>query len=110
MTLADVKKLLNFTTSEKDSELELIISLVEKQLKNRLGGVAAVPAALEYITTEVAILRFNRIDSEGLSAEQKEGYSATYNSANLFRDYEDDIAAYLAQTATTPDARKLRFL
>lgn len=111
MSLLDIKRLLGLAdVPDRDEDLELIQSLVSSQLKMRLGITTDVPAELDYIVTEVSVIRFNRISSEGMSAETKEGYTASFNGGNLFADYAADIQNYLDQTAATPDERKLRFI
>lgn len=111
MSMLDIKRLLGLAdVSDRDADIELIQSLVSQQLKIKLGITTAVPLVLDYIVTEVSVARFNRISNEGMSAETKEGYSATFDGANLFAAYEDDIQHYLDQTAATPTERKLRFL
>jgi len=111
MSLLDIKRLLGLAdVPDRDEDLELIASLVASQLKIRLGITTDVPPELDYIVTEVSVIRFNRISSEGKSAETKEGYSANYDGSDLFAAYAADIQNYLAQTAATPDERKLRFI
>jgi hypothetical protein len=111
MSTLDIKRLLGLADApDRDEDIELIASLVSSQLKIRLGVTTDVPPELDYIVTEVSVIRFNRLSSEGMTAEQKEGYSASFSSGNLFADYAADIQNYLDQTAATPDERKLRFI
>lgn len=86
----NVKSLLGL--SEESEQLKTIISLTESRLKALLD-VDVVPEALEYIETEVAIRRFNRIGSEGASAHSVEGESWTF-SDNDFDAFADDIQAW----------------
>ena len=87
-TIEDVKILLDITDNDMDEKLSLIISNAEKQILAYLPeGTVTVPDPLQYIVTELAIVRFNRIGNEGMSSYSQEGESITYG---------DDIAPYLA--------------
>ena len=86
--LEDVKLLLGITDADMDEKLNLIIFNAEKQVLAYLPeGTDPVPEPLQYIVTELAIVRFNRIGNEGMSSYSQEGESITYG---------DDIAPYLA--------------
>lgn len=87
--LDDVKVLLDIPETEKDldKKLELIIKNAGRQVLSYLSaGITEVPSSLEYIVTEMAVARFNRIGNEGMSAYSQEGESITYG---------DDISPYL---------------
>ncbi|WP_230397982.1 phage head-tail connector protein [Novisyntrophococcus fermenticellae] len=87
-TLDDVKLLLGITDSDMDGKLNLIIRNAEKQILAYLpDGIGFVPDPLQYIVTELAIVRFNRIGNEGMASYSQEGESITYG---------DDIAPYLS--------------
>ena len=53
-----------------------------------------VPKELEHVIVEVAVIRFNRIGSEGMSSHSVAGESTSYNE-NDFSAYMDEIQAYL---------------
>lgn len=103
--LDDVKKLLGITVESE--QLKTIISLTESRLKALLG-VDKVPEALEYIETEVAVRRFNRIGSEGASAHSVEGESWTF-SDNDFDAFSDDIQAWRSKQKNQSRG-KVRFI
>lgn len=88
-------KLLSGTLEEQK---EAVVELTEERLKRKLGGVQDVPLELEYIVTEVAVARFNRIGSEGLSSHNVGGESMAWSDDD-FRPYESDIQAYLNEQA-----------
>ena len=90
--LEDVKALLGFDNASDSSQLQTIINLTESRLKALLG-VDTVPSELEYIETEVAVRRFNRIGSEGASGHTVEGESWTF-SENDFDAFASDIQAW----------------
>lgn len=89
-------------------QLSLIIGMTQKRLALKLG-VKEVPEELEYIITEVSIIRFNRIGSEGASSHSVEGESVTF-SEDDFSAYESDIIDWMSQQE--PKGRKavMRFL
>lgn len=89
--LDDVKVLLG-NPEGLDNKLNTIIKLTEGRLKTLLNE-DTVPAELEYIVTEVTIIRFNKIGSEGVSSHSVEGESMSFND-NDFAGYLDDIEAY----------------
>ena len=92
--LDNLKIMLGITGDDLDAKLERIIELTTKRLKQKLGGVEAVPEELDYIVEEVSIIRFNRIGSEGLTSHSVEGESLTF-ADNDFNAYADDIQAWL---------------
>lgn len=112
MSLNDVKTLLAIESNELDELLDLIIGNAERQLLGRLtvGDVQfqAVPDELQWIVTEVAVIRYNRIGSEGMSSESVEGHSASYRD-NDFGPYEADIERWLDRFAV-PKKGVVRFL
>lgn len=107
--LEDIKELLGIDESDDsmDVRLTIILNATKKRLKVLLGGLE-VPEDLNYIVTDVSIMRFNRIGSEGLSSHSVEGESQSF-STNDFEPYMDDIQSYLnAQQEATKG--KVRFL
>lgn len=96
MSLQDVKTLIGIDDNSKDDVLNLIIRNVELQLLGRFQELelTAIPETLDYIVTEVAVVRYNRLGSEGKSQESVEGFSSTYSN-NDFMAYESAIESYL---------------
>lgn len=107
--LYNVKVLLGIEDDKLDNLLSLIIDLTMRKLCNLLGGVANVPEELEYIVTEVSIKRFNRIGSEGMSAQTVEGQSLTFEDDD-FSEFTDDINAYAARNSTVKATYGVNFL
>lgn len=93
---------------EREKLLETVIDLTEKKLLSRIGE-ESVPPALDYIVAEVAVIRFNRIGSEGMAREAQDGRTIEFN-ADDFSAYNGVIDAYLADKADGPGKRKVRFL
>lgn len=108
MSLEDIKTLLEIEDSSKDKQLNLIMDNVTKQLLEKLGGLKEVPEELSYIVTEVSVIRFNRIGSEGMTSHSVEGNSTSY-STDDFEAYKDDIQAFLDRTDIS-DIGKVKFL
>lgn len=107
--LKDLKVLLGITEDDtsQDPKLNLILSGTRSRLKALLGGQEP-PEELEYIITDVAIIRFNKIGSEGMTSHSVEGESLSF-ADNDFAGYMDDIQAYID---SQEEARKgrVRFL
>lgn len=99
--LENLKLMLGFESdfTDKDPLLKLIISQTTSRLKILLGGLEP-PEELDHIILDVAIIRFNRIGSEGLSSHSVEGESQTF-SASDFDGYMDEIEAFLANQRTS---------
>ena len=108
--LEQIKKLLGISDNSQNELLQTILSLTESRLKNLLGGTDSIPQPLAYIVTEVAVRRFNRIGSEGLSSHTVEGETMAWPDDD-FAPYDDDIQAYLdAQDDPSTHKGRIRFL
>lgn len=90
-----------------DKKLELILQNARMRLKNLLGGTNP-PAELDYIILDVAIIRFNRIGSEGLNSHSVEGESLSFTD-NDFEGFTADIQAWLNSQKGNSRGR-LRFI
>ena len=107
--LKDLKILLSISETDDslDPKLNLILSDARKRLKALLGGQDP-PEELDYIITGVAVIRFNKIGSEGLSSHTVEGESLSF-SEDDFAGYKDDIQTYLNNQKEAKKGR-VRFL
>ena len=90
-----------------DNKLDLLISNATKRLKILLGGIEP-PAEMQYIIIEVAIMRFNRLGSEGLSSHNVEGESLSFIDDD-FAPFSNDIQAFL-DTQKVGSRGKVRFI
>ena len=81
------------TDTDRDDLLKLIISNTTARLKILLGGLEP-PEELDHIILDVAIIRFNRIGSEGLSSHTVEGESQSFGESD-FDGYMVEIQAFL---------------
>lgn len=106
--LEEIKALLGFTDTDRDPQLMTIMRLVQQRLCSLLG-TDEVPEALAYIVTEVTVLRFNRIGSEGMSSHNVEGESITYQATDDFATFANDIEAW-KETHAGDVSRKIRFI
>ncbi|MDN6670664.1 MAG: phage head-tail connector protein [Staphylococcus equorum] len=113
MSLEEVKLLIGIDDNSQDELLKLIIRNVEQQLLGRLQEdedtvIEVIPSTLDYIVTEVAVVRYNRLGSEGKTQESVEGFSSTYADSD-FLGYETAIERYL-NLIRIPKRGVLRFL
>lgn len=98
---------IDLTDTDRDDLLKLIISNTTARLKIFLGGIDP-PEDLDHIIIDVAISRYNRIGSEGLSSHTVEGESQSFTE-NDFDEFTDEIQAYL-DSLSTSSRGKVRFL
>lgn len=98
---------IDLTDTDRDDLLKLIISNTTARLRILLGGLEP-PEDLDHIIIDVAISRYNRIGSEGLSSHTVEGESQSFTE-NDFDGFMDEIQAYL-DSLSTSSRGKVRFL
>lgn len=84
--------MLGFFDEKSNKTLDVIIRLTTNRLKTLLD-VEEVPTELEYIVTEVSIVRYNKIGSEGVTNHSVEGETMSF-SDNDFKGYLNDIEAW----------------
>lgn len=108
--LRNLKELLDLPAEDTtmDKKLLLILSGIKKRLKFLLGGLEP-PDEMDYIVLDVAIIRYNKIGSEGLSSHSVEGESLSW-SDNDFSGYMDDINAYLDEQNKNAKKGGFKFL
>lgn len=94
--LANLKLMLGIAAddTDRDSLLTLIIENTTARLKMLLGGTEP-PEDMGHIILEVAIIRFNRIGSEGMSSHSVEGESLNFAASDDFSGFADEIQAFL---------------
>lgn len=91
--LNDLKLILGITDDQMDDRLQWILETTQVRLRVLLGG-DSVPDELEHVVTEVSVIRFNRLGSEGLSNHTVEGESMSYLDDD-FAPFMSEINAYL---------------
>lgn len=103
--LEEIKTLLEVDDTYHDKKLNIIIKNTIQQLQNKIKPVTNIPSQLEYIVTEVAIKRFNRLGSEGLSSDSEDGHSMTwYNPDDDFKPYRNDIEDFKNENSDNKDS------
>lgn len=111
----NVLNLLGLAQSDMTETAQKQLKTIEEQTKARLlvllGGTAEeIPAALSYIAENVAVIRYNRIGSEGLASHSVEGESMTWPD-NDFAPYDDDIQAWLDAQKDPPTKKgRVKFI
>lgn len=104
--LDDVKLLKGITDELQDNLLALIIDESEERVlgyinAGRTEKLEVIPGELNYIIRDVAIKRFNRLNSEGATKDSEEGRSFEWQSS-----YLDEYATVLDRykdPAVAPD-------
>ena len=79
--------------TELDGKLLLIVKNTTARLKLLLGGIDP-PEEMDHIILDVAIMRFNRIGSEGLSSHSVEGESLSFSDSD-FDGFSAEIQAWI---------------
>ncbi len=105
--LDELKIMLGIEDTDADNLITLIVSKTTQRLKNKLH-VTDVPAELDYIVFEIAVKRFNRIGSEGMTSQTIEGKSETFADSD-FDEFKDDIQAWLDRQQDK-ERGKVRFI
>ena len=105
--LDNLKMMLGIDDAEQDVKLNLILSNTKARLKLLLGGIEP-PEEMNHIVLDVAIMRFNRIGSEGLASHSVEGESLTFSDHD-FDGFANEIQAWL-DTQNESTRGKVRFL
>ena len=104
-----VARMLGLSDTTDNAVIDVIndcVDVAASRLLIRIGA-DAVPEQLGYIVREVAVRRYNRIGSEGVSSHTVEGESMSWNEDD-FAAFESDINAYLA--ANHAGNPKIKFL
>lgn len=90
--LENIKLLLGISDDLQDELLELLIEDSEERilavlnqyaLMNETEEVKEIPEKFVYIQRDVTIKRFNKLNSEGASADSEEGRSYTWEKSYL---------------------------
>lgn len=76
-----------------NKKLQWLLDSAEARLKALLGGLD-LPPEMEHIIIEVAVIRFNRIGSEGMTANNVEGESQHFSTSD-FSGFMEEITAWL---------------
>lgn len=96
---------------ETKSMLLYFLEIAEKRIRGKacLASTESIPDELSYIPTEYAVLRYNRIGSEGYRSHSVEGESITFEEDD-FAGFEDAINDWLAAQEGPGKKGKVRFI
>ena len=92
MAIKQIKTLLGISDNTQDELLETIESLVTSQLSVLIDRTE-IPPELDFVITEVSIIRYNRRKNEGMTSYSQDGESISY-ADNDFKSYLDIISKY----------------
>lgn len=92
MAIKQIKTLLGISDNTQDKLLETIESLVTSQLSVLIDR-PEIPPELNFVITEVSIIRYNRRKNEGMTSYSQDGESISY-ADNDFKSYLDIISKY----------------
>ena len=107
--LENLKLMLGIAANDTDLDVKLmlILSQTTARLKLLLGGIDP-PDEMDHIILDVAIMRFNRIGSEGLSSHSAEGETLSFTDSD-FAGFMSEIQAWL-NTQKDSKRGKVRFI
>lgn len=109
--LPDFKLILGLSEevdAELDEKLKWILESVKSRLLVLLGGIDP-GTDLDYIVIETAVVRYNRIGSEGYQAHEVEGENIDFYESD-FAPYMSDIQAYIDSKYKDRASGVVRFL
>ena len=90
--LTEIKRTLEITDTELDSQLNDFIKRITDRLLLRLG-VLTLPVELQFIVVECTVKRFNLKGNEGMASYSQEGESISYG--DLLDEYREDITLWI---------------
>ncbi|MBP3931718.1 MAG: phage head-tail connector protein [Peptostreptococcaceae bacterium] len=95
MLLNRIKTLLGVT--DNDELIYEITELTKSKILNYINETE-LPNELEFVLVELAIQRYNRIGSEGISSESVDGKSVSYDDD--FENYKPYLDDYIYKNGT----------
>ena len=110
--LDDVKMLKEITDTLQDKLILLIISESEQRILSYINAkrhdpLLKVPEELEYITRDISIKRFNKMNAEGKVSDGEEGSTSNWEKSYL-AEYESILDSYTDKVDGTT-ARRGKF-
>ena len=82
MTLDNIKILLGLENDEKDEILTVLLTNAVSTINVYLG-VTELPQELNFIAEQLAVIKFNKLGSEGIQTEKIDVLSTTYQADEL---------------------------
>ena len=92
MLLNRIKTLLGIT--DNDELIYEIVEITKSKILNYINK-EEFPRELEFILVEMAVERYNRIGSEGITSESSDGVNFTYNTVDVLEKYKNDLDRYI---------------
>lgn len=92
--LDTLKLMLMINDDKKDTLLEQILKMCEAPVLSYINE-NTLPHMLNWIVIEMAIIRYNKLKSEGIASESIDGGSITFIN-NAFDLYKADLDTYIA--------------
>lgn len=88
MTLDNIKTLLSLTEDDSQDEILAILLLNASRMVCVYLGVEELPTALEFVTEDMAVMKYRKLGAEGVRQEKIDVLSTTYvtNDLNPFKD------------------------
>lgn len=107
MTLDNIKILLGLENDEKDEVLTVLLTNAVSTINVYLG-VTELPQELNFVAEQLAVIKFNKLGSEGIQTEKIDVLSTTYQSDEL-ASFKAILDTYKANNnlATT---KRIKFL
>lgn len=108
MTLDNLKILLNLTEDDSQDEILTILLTNAVSTVNVYLGVQELPKELEFVAEQLAIIKYNKLGSEGIQTEKIDVLSTTYQADEL-ASFKTVLDSYKANNnlATT---KRVKFL
>ena len=82
MTLDNIKILLGLENDEKDEILTVLLTNAVSTINVYLG-VTELPQELNFVAEQLAVIKFNKLGSEGIQTEKIDVLSTTYQADEL---------------------------
>lgn len=107
MTLDNIKILLGLENDEKDEILTVLLTNAVSTINVYLG-VTELPQELNFVAEQLAVIKFNKLGSEGIQTEKIDVLSTTYQADEL-ASFKAILDTYKANNnlATT---KRIKFL
>ena len=102
MLLNRIKTLLNCEGNEE--LITEIVNITEAKILNYINATE-MPQELEFVLIELSVQRFNRIGSEGISSENIDGKSVSYDDD--FTGYKHYLDDYISRNSVRKGYRLL---
>lgn len=73
----NIKLLLGFTSTDKDTLITLLISIAEDEVK-AYCNIDSIPTALTNTIAQIVVIKYNRIGAEGIASQNFSGASESF--------------------------------